>query len=150
MPAAGYESCVQCLSAQLEEEPDLHTHFHSCPGGFSGKRAEAEVCFSTTKALEGGFHAQPRGKGPLGKYKPSHKVLLNYQQCPCLCYKLGIWDMTKSSSQMATAKASSGKMKSLLFLFSQVCSTYACQNITAGPRLPGTNALGHSEAFNSR
>lgn len=153
MPAAGYKSYVQCLRAQLAEEPDLDTHFHSRPGGFSGNRAEmkeAEVCFSTTRALEGDFHDQPGEKGPLRKYKSGHKVLLNYQQWPCLCYKLGIGNMTKSSSQTAIAKASSGKMKSLIFSFSQGRSTCACQNIITGPRLSGTNALGHSGAFYSR
>lgn len=58
--------------------------------------------------------------------------------------------MTKSASQMAIAKASSGKMKPLLFSFSQGFSIYACQNIIRGPGLSGTDALGHAGAFYSR
>lgn len=102
---------------------------HSYPGGFSGNRAErkeAEVCFFTVRAQEGDFHDKPVEKGPLRKYELSDKVFLNHQQWPCLCYKLGVEDIDKSISQMAIAKASAGKMKSLLFLCGQGCSTCTC------------------------
>lgn len=70
---------------------------------------KAGVCFSTTRASEGDFCDLPGEKGPFTKYKSIVKVLLKYQQWPCKCYKLGIGDITKFSSQMVLAKASSGK-----------------------------------------
>lgn len=138
---------------QLAEQPDLDIHFHSYPGGFSDNRAEikkAEVSFPTTRIREGDFCDLLGEKGPFRKYKSSDKVLLNYQRWPCMYYKLDIGDITKSSSQMAFAKASSRKINSLLFLFSEGHSSCAYQNIITGPKLPVTNALGHSGAFYSR
>lgn len=72
MPAAGYNSYVERLRAQLAKEPGLVSHFHSCPGGCSANGAEikeAEVCFSTARALGRDFQGQSGEKGPLRKHK---------------------------------------------------------------------------------
>lgn len=72
MPAARYNSYVGRLQAQLAKEPGLDSHFPSCPRGCSANGAEikeAEVCFSTARALGRDFQGQSGEKGPLGKHK---------------------------------------------------------------------------------